>query len=50
MILNQNATKKGAMTPNKPLDSSTWTYDEGEEILKDISNLQKEIVTKDVMK
>jgi len=41
--------KKGTITPNKPSDSSTWTYDEGEEMCKDISDLQKNTVTKDVM-
>ena len=37
------------MTPNKPSDRSTWTDDEGEEMRKDISDLQKKIVTKEVM-
>ena len=37
------------MTPNKPSDSSTWTYDEGEEMRKDISDLQEKMVTKDVL-
>jgi len=38
------------MTPNKPSDSSTWAYDEGEEMCKDISYLQEKTLTKDVMK
>ena len=33
------------MTPNKPSDSSSWTDDEGEVMCKDISDLQKKIVT-----
>ena len=37
------------MTPNKPSDRSAWTDDEGEEMSKDISDLQKKIVTKEVM-
>jgi len=39
--------KKGTTTTNKPLDNSTWTYDEGEEICKDISDLQEDTITKD---
>ncbi len=34
---------------NNPSDSSTWTYDEGEEMHKDISDLQDKMVTKDVL-
>ena len=41
--------KKEIITPNKPSDSSAWTYDEGEEMCKDISDLQQKIVTKEVM-
>ena len=37
------------MTPNKPPDRSAWTDDECEEMRKDISDLQKKIVTKEVM-
>jgi len=33
--------KKGTNTPNKPSDSSTWTYDEAEEMCKDIYDLQE---------
>jgi hypothetical protein len=39
--------KKGTYTPNKPLDNPTWTLDEGEEMHRDINDLQKKIVTKD---
>ena len=38
--------KKGNSTPNKPPDNPTWTLDEGEEIHRDINDLQKKIVTK----
>jgi hypothetical protein len=39
--------KKGTYTPNKPLDSPTWTLDEGEEICRYINDLQKKKTTKD---
>ena len=39
-------SKKGTSTPNKPLDNPTWTLDEGEEMCRDINDLQKKIVTK----
>jgi len=39
--------KKGNSTPNKPPDNSTWTLDEGEEMRRDINDLQRKIVTKD---
>jgi hypothetical protein len=39
--------KKGTSTPNKPPDNPTWTLDEGEEMRRDINDLQKKIVTKD---
>jgi hypothetical protein len=38
--------KKGNSTPNKPPDNPTWTLDEGEEMHRDINDLQKKIVTK----
>jgi gas vesicle protein len=38
--------KKGTSTPNKPLDNPTWTLDEGEEMRRDINDLQKKTVTK----
>ena len=38
--------KKGTSTPIKPPDNPTWTLDEGEEICRDINDLQKKIVTK----
>jgi hypothetical protein len=38
--------KKGNYTPNKPPDNPTWTLDEGEEMCRDINDLQKKIVTK----
>jgi hypothetical protein len=39
--------KKGTSTPNKPPKNPTWTLDEGEEMRRDINDLQKKIVTKD---
>jgi hypothetical protein len=39
--------KKGTSTPNKPPDNPTWTLDEGEEMSRDINDLQKKIVAKD---
>jgi hypothetical protein len=39
--------KKGTSTPIKPPDSPTWTLDEGEEMCRDINDLQKNTVTKD---
>jgi hypothetical protein len=39
--------KKGTSTPNKPPYNPTWTLDEGEEMRRDINDLQKKIVTKD---
>jgi hypothetical protein len=39
--------KKGTSTQNKPLDNPTWTLDEGEEMCRDINELQKKTVTKD---
>jgi hypothetical protein len=38
--------KKRTSTPNKPLESPTWTLDEGEEMRRDINELQKKTVTK----
>jgi len=39
--------KKGTSTPNKPLENRTWTLGEGEEMCRDINDLQNKIVTKD---
>jgi hypothetical protein len=39
--------KKGNSTPNKPPDNPTWTLDEGEEMRRDINDLQNKTVTKD---
>jgi gas vesicle protein len=39
--------KKGTSTPNKPPNNPTWTLAEGEEMCRDINDLQKKIVTKD---
>ena len=39
--------KKGTSTPNKAPDNPTWTLDEGEEMRRDINDLQKKTVTKD---
>jgi hypothetical protein len=38
--------KRGTSTLNKPPDSPTWTLDEGEEMRRDINDLQKKTVTK----
>jgi hypothetical protein len=38
--------KKGTYTPNKPPDNPTWTLDKGEEMRRDINDLQKKTVTK----
>jgi gas vesicle protein len=39
--------KKGTSTPNKTLENPTWTLDEGEEMHRDINDLQKNTMTKD---
>jgi carboxypeptidase C (cathepsin A) len=39
--------KKGPPTPNKPPKNPNWTLDEGEEMRRDINDLQKKTVTKD---
>jgi hypothetical protein len=39
--------KKGTSTPNKPPDSPTWTLDEGEEMHRDMNDLQKKTIKKD---
>jgi hypothetical protein len=39
--------KKGTSTPNKPPKNPNWTLDEGEEMRRDINDLQKKTVTKD---
>jgi hypothetical protein len=38
--------KKGNSTPNNPLDIPPWNLDEGEEMHKDINDLQTKTVTK----
>jgi gas vesicle protein len=35
--------KKGTSTPNKPPENPTWTLDEGEEMHRDINELQKKM-------
>jgi gas vesicle protein len=35
--------KKGTSTPNKPLENPTWTLDEGEEMRRDINELQNKM-------
>jgi hypothetical protein len=45
-ILGKHATKKGNL-PNKPLENPTWTLDKGEEMCRDINDLEKKTVTKD---
>jgi hypothetical protein len=39
--------KKGPSTQNKPPENPNWTLDEGEEMHRDINDLQKKTVTKD---
>jgi hypothetical protein len=38
--------KKGTSTPNKPPGSPTWNLDEGEEMHRDINDLQKKTIKK----
>jgi hypothetical protein len=38
--------KKGTSKPNNPSKSPTWTLDKGEEMCRDIDDLQKNAVTK----
>jgi uncharacterized protein YlaN (UPF0358 family) len=38
--------KKGTYTPNNPPYIPTWTLDEGEEMHRDINDLQKKTITK----
>jgi hypothetical protein len=33
--------KRGTSTPNKPPDNPTWNLDEGEEMCREINDLQK---------
>jgi gas vesicle protein len=35
--------KKGPSTPNKPPENPNWTFDEGEEMRRDINELQKKM-------
>jgi hypothetical protein len=35
--------KKGTSTPNKPPENPTWTLDEGEEMHRDINELQNKM-------
>ena len=35
--------KKGTSTPNKPPENPTWTLDEGEEMRRDINEVQKKM-------
>jgi hypothetical protein len=39
--------KRGPSTPNKPPENPNWTLDEGEEMRRDINDLQKKTITKD---
>jgi hypothetical protein len=47
VIPSQHATQKGNSTPNKPLENNTWTIDKGEEMCRDINDLEKKLVSKD---
>jgi gas vesicle protein len=42
--------RKGTSTPNKLPENPTWTLVEGEEMSRDINDLQNNIVTKDELK
>ena len=39
--------KERTCSPNKPLESPTWTLNEGEEMCRYINDLQNKTVTKD---
>jgi hypothetical protein len=39
--------KKETSTPNKPPDSPNWTLDEGQQMNRDVNELQNNTVTKD---
>jgi hypothetical protein len=41
--------KKGTFTPNKPPENPTWTLDEGEEMCRDINELQKNMDSMEAM-
>jgi hypothetical protein len=41
--------KNGTSTPNKPLENPTWTLDEGEEMRRDINELQKKMDSMEAM-
>jgi hypothetical protein len=43
VILANMPPKKGTSTPNKPPENPTWTLDEGEEMRRDINELQKKM-------
>jgi hypothetical protein len=47
LVMRHMPPKKGTSTPNKPPDNPTWTLDEGEEMHRDINDLQNKTVTKD---
>ena len=46
-MLSFSLSGERTCTENKPLESPTWNLDEGEEMCKDIYDLQKNAVTKD---
>ena len=41
--------KRGTSTPTKPLENPTWTLDEGEEMCRDINELQKKMDSMETM-
>jgi hypothetical protein len=41
--------KKGTSTPNKPPENPSWTLDEGEEMRRDINELQKKMDSMEAM-
>jgi hypothetical protein len=41
--------KKRTSTPNKPPENPTWTLDEGEEMRRDINELQKNMDSMEAM-
>ena len=47
--MSNKPPKKETSTPNNPSQIPTWNLDKGEETHKDTYDLQKKVVTKDVL-
>ena len=43
ILSSRTTSKKGTSTPNKPPENPTWTLDEGEEMRRDINELQNKM-------